>query len=118
MSRLLTDIRVHAIAGFAGALSALAVAWVDVSLPSNRSAPEIVTADLAGIAGEQTLELVSRNIQPEELEAESRAWAQDFQQLLAALAHDNDIIILPAGLGVYGVRDITADLRRFMEARP
>ena len=113
------DIAILVGGGLAGMVMVIAAAWlVGDRFSAWRAGPELVTADIVGIANERTLALASRDLEPEEIEAKAREWARDFQQLLEVLADDNNIIILPAGIGVYGTRDITAELRRFTETLP
>lgn len=101
-------------AGLAGAVVALAATQMLFTRPQ----PAFVTADLAGIATAKTLALASRDLEPKALEDASRQWAGKFQTLLHDVARENNIIILPRGLGIYGAPDITAELRQMMEVRP
>lgn len=73
--------------------------------------PRIVRADYVGIVRDYTLTLARRDLNEEQLAVASQKWSQEFTARLEAIALENNLIIMPSGLG-YGVRDdITSELR-------
>lgn len=105
-----------------GGASALALIVGLVSIAQNLQrpapAPRIVTADYVGIVRNRTLELANRDLDDAALARASQAWASEFRSSLARIGTENNIIILPTGIGVYGAEDITDQLKTILGKTP
>ena len=62
----------------------------------------IVTVDLVELTSSFTLDLAAGDLSDDDVKATSRAWAERLQDQLQAVARDNNLIIVPKGVGVYG----------------
>ena len=91
------------LAGGGGALLAL-------RLETRDPVPRIVTADITGMTRDFTLGLARRDLDETATQAAARAWAERLATGLEATARQNRLVILPQGIGVFGVPDITGQL--------
>lgn len=90
--------------------SPLTIAWRNPTA----SDLKVVTADVDGLIRAHTLALASMDQDKDTLPEVADAWRGELISSLETFARQNNLIILPAGAGIFGAQDITGQLKKVL----
>lgn len=106
----------------AGAIGTIIIAVTflgPLNIPWNKPrtpAIKVVTADVDGLIRQHTLILASTHQNDAALTDAIEAWRGDLASKLEAFARQNNLVILPAGAGIFGASDITDQVIKIFPA--